>query len=75
MAAQKAAGLRRGDRVELTAVPAGSDYEKYGIGAGTAGKVDFIDSLKTVHIQWDTGRRLGVLAEHRGLIRVTSAGR
>ncbi len=72
--AQNAADLRPGDRVELIAVPDGSDYERYGIKAGSRGAVDFVDSLRTVHIEWDTGRRLGVLAEHRELIRVTRPG-
>lgn len=71
--ARNAADLRRGDRVELTAVPAGSDYEKYGIGAGSRGAVDFIDSQQTVHVQWDSGRRLGVLAEHLGVLRAVSS--
>lgn len=71
---QEVAGLRKGDRVELVAVPAGKegqDYAKYGVIAGCRGEVDFIDSLRTVHIEWDIGGRLGVLAEHRNLIRRT----
>jgi hypothetical protein len=72
--AQEVAGLRKGDRVELVALPDGQDYESYGVPAGCLGAVDFIDSQRTIHVNWDTGRRLGVLAEHHSLIRRTHRG-
>jgi hypothetical protein len=60
--------VRRGDRVELLDLPAG--YEQYGLTAGERGVVDFIDSLSTIHIRWDSGRRVGVTKDNAGLIRV-----
>jgi hypothetical protein len=69
MAAPQASGPRRGDRVELTAVPEDPDYDNAGLSAGDRGAVELVDSLRTVHIRWDSGRHLGITDRHRDLIR------
>jgi len=62
---------RRGDWVELVEVT--GDYrDLYGLTAGERGVVDFVDSLATVHIQWASGRRVGIIAEDAGLIRLAA---
>ncbi len=66
------AALNRGDRVELVEVT--DDYRRFGLAAGNRGTVQFTDSLGTVHIKWDSGRRVGVVADELGLIRVADAG-
>jgi Domain of unknown function (DUF4314) len=58
-------GLLPGDRVELVAVNA--DYAR--LEPGQRGTVAFTDSLGTVHIRWDDGSRLGIIAEAGDLIR------
>jgi hypothetical protein len=70
MAAPQASGLRKGDRVELLAVPEDSDYENAGLNVGDRGAVELVDSLRTVHIRWDTGRHLGIIERHRELLRL-----
>jgi hypothetical protein len=61
------ATVRPGDRVELIA--ATEDYEPFRLTAGERGTVEFTDSLGTIHVRWDTGRRVGVISEDRDLIR------
>lgn len=56
-----------GDRVELTAVS--DDYAKFALTAGDTGTVEFTDSLGTVHIRWDSGARIGIIAKSAALIR------
>ena len=56
-----------GDRVELTAVT--DDYQRFALKIGDCGTVDLIDSLATVHVRWDSGARVGIIAESAGLIR------
>lgn len=68
MAALQATSLQRGDRVELTTVPGGSDYERLGLSPGERGAVDFTDSLGTVHVRWDKGQRVGIIDRDRALI-------
>lgn len=70
MAAQHQPGLRKGDRVKLLAVPGDPDYANAGLTAGECGAVELVDSLRTVHIRWDTGKFLGITERHRGLIRL-----
>jgi len=65
--------VNRGDRVELIAVSA--DSERFGLTAGDTGMVEFTDSLGTVHIRWDSGRRVGITASERDLIRSIPAAR
>jgi hypothetical protein len=53
------AGLTRvGDRVVLERC--GDRYSS--IMPGTEGTVDFVDDVGTVHVTWDDGRRLGLIA-------------
>jgi hypothetical protein len=59
--------VNRGDRVELTA--ASNDDVTFGLTAGDRGTVDFTDSLGTIHVRWDSGKRLGIIAAERDLIR------
>ena len=59
--------MNRGDRVELTA--ASNDDVTFGLTAGDRGTVDFTDSLGTIHVRWDSGKRLGIIAAERDLIR------
>jgi Domain of unknown function (DUF4314) len=66
------ATLNRGDRVELVEVT--DDYRRFGLAADDRGTVQFTDSLGTVHIRWDSGRRVGVIAEELGLIRAAVLG-
>jgi Domain of unknown function (DUF4314) len=56
-----------GDRVELTGLT--DEYRPFKLSAGDLGTVRFTDSLGTVHIMWDFGKRVGILAEDRELIR------
>lgn len=55
-----------GDRVELVYC---SDLWTT-IQPGTQGTVAFIDDLGTVHVKWDDGRRLGLVAEAGDRFRV-----
>jgi len=65
--------MNPGDRVELLVLR--DDYKKFGLTAGEHGTVRFTDSLGTVHIRWDSGRRAGILAGERNLIRkIDSSG-
>jgi hypothetical protein len=59
--------VNRGDRVELVAVS--DDDARFGLTAGDCGTVEFTDSLGTVHVRWDSGARVGILAAERDLIR------
>jgi Domain of unknown function (DUF4314) len=59
--------VNRGDRVELVRVAA--DDVRFGLAAGDCGTVEFTDSLGTVHVRWDGGQRVGIIAADRGLIR------
>jgi hypothetical protein len=59
--------VNRGDRVELLSA---SDAEaRFGLAAGDCGTVELTDSLGTVHIRWDGGQRVGIIATERDLIR------
>jgi hypothetical protein len=49
---------RVGDRVEL--VRCTDEYTR--LRAGELGTVRFVDSIGTVHVQWDGGSRLGLIA-------------
>ena len=62
------ATVRPGDRVEL--ITATEDYEPFRLTAGERGTVEFTDSLGTIHIRWDTGKRVGVISEDRDLLRL-----
>src|ERR1022692_4506309 len=46
---------------------AGSDTFK--LSAGDQGTVEFTDGLGTIHIQWDNGRRAGIITQDAALIR------
>ncbi len=59
--------MNPGDRVELTAVP--DDYLRFALAAGETGTVEFTDSLGTVHVAWDNGVRVGIIAELAGCLR------
>jgi len=59
--------VKRGDRVELTDA---TDYHDFHLSAGDRGQVEFTDSLGTIHIRWDNGRRIGILTQDAGLIRL-----
>ena len=63
--------MNRGDRVELTA--ASNDDVTFGLTAGDRGTVDFTDSLGTIHVRWDSGKRIGIIAAERELIRAVPA--
>jgi len=62
-AGTRAAGrpVNRGDRVELVRV--NEDYERFGVLVGEFGVVELVDSLATVHIRWDCGKRFGVTTD------------
>jgi Domain of unknown function (DUF4314) len=62
--------MNRGERVELVTLT--DDYKKFGLTAGERGTVAFTDSLGTVHIRWDSGRRAGILVGEGDLIRKVS---
>src|SRR5258708_33564639 len=59
--------LLPGDRAELVAVS--GDYLRFALTAGDHGTVEFTDSLGTIHIRWDSGARIGIIAEARAMIR------
>jgi hypothetical protein len=63
--------LLRGERVE--AVSLGDDYRRFALTAGDLGTVEFTDSIGTVHVRWDSGARVGIIAEDRQMIRSDSA--
>jgi len=65
--------MNRGDRVELITVTTAS--ARFGLSVGDRGTVEFTDSLGTVHVRWDSGRRVGITASERDLIRNIPAGR
>jgi hypothetical protein len=56
-----------GDRVELTDA---SQYSEFGLSDGDTGRVLFTDSLGTVHIRWDDGRQIGIVARDADMISV-----
>ena len=58
--------MNSGDRVELARLT--DDYRRFGLTAGERGTVRFTDSLGTVHIHWDSGRRAGILAGEHDMI-------
>lgn len=58
-AASTGGTVNRGDRVELVAVTAGD--ERFGLTAGDRGTIEFTDSLGTVHVRWDSGKRVGII--------------
>jgi hypothetical protein len=65
-----AVGLEKGDRVELIAVPGDSDYCRlFRLREGQAGAVELTDSQGTIHVRWDSGRRVGILGSDRALLR------
>jgi len=65
--------LARGDRVELAGrLPDG--YSTAALGAGDTGTVEVTDSLGTVHVRWDSGARVGIVAELANLVRRTASG-
>ena len=70
---QSPVGFLAGDRVELTAVS--DDYRQFALTAGDQGSVEFTDSLGTIHIRWDSGRRIGIISEAAGLIRKAHRGK
>jgi hypothetical protein len=63
--------VKRGDRVEL--LSASDDDARFGLTAGDCGMVEFTDSLGTVHVRWDSGRQVGIIAAERDLIRCIPA--
>jgi hypothetical protein len=65
--------LNRGDRVELTGVP--DDYLRFALAAGEQGTVESTDSLGTIHVAWDNGARVGIIAEAADMIRRISDAR
>jgi hypothetical protein len=50
-------------------VQATGDDRPFALAAGDRGTVEFTDSLGTVHVRWDSGQRIGILAQERHLIR------
>jgi Domain of unknown function (DUF4314) len=56
-----------GDRVQLIAEP--PDYAHYALTVGDCGTVKMIDSQQTVHIRWDRGCQVGIIAELTCLLR------
>lgn len=60
--------LKSGDRVILTAIPAGYPAA-FRIEPGMAGIVELVDSLQTAHIKWADGQRFGIIASARHLLR------
>ena len=52
----------KGSRVRLVRL-AQDDGPKETLQVGTEGTVQHVDSLGTVHVLWDDGRRLGALPE------------
>lgn len=62
-----------GDRIELTGEP--PDYAFYALTAGDTGTVEFTDSLATVHIRWDRGCQVGIIAELAHMLRLAGESR
>jgi len=52
-------GYAKGDRVRL--VSCSDPYTR--LRPGDVGTVTFIDDLGTVHVKWDSGASLGIVAE------------
>ena len=71
--ARSLASFLPGDRVELTAVS--DDYQQFALMTGDQGSVEFTDSLGTIHIRWDSGRRIGIISEAASLIRKAHRGK
>jgi hypothetical protein len=65
--------VNRGDRVAL--VDVSHDDVRFGLRTGDRGTVEFTDSLCTIHVRWDSGRRIGIIATELDLIRAVSAER
>ena len=59
--------MRPGTRVELVALT--DAYDVFRLSVGDRGSVAFTDSLGTIHIEWDSGRRVGIDAGDAGLLR------
>jgi hypothetical protein len=64
--------VNRGDRVELVGVS--HDDVRFGLRTGDRGTVEFTDSLGTIHVQWDNGKRIGIIASECDLIRSAPPG-
>ncbi len=60
--------LVRGDRVELVQVD--EEYARFGLAPGMRGTVMLTDSLGTVHVAWDFGVRVGIIATLAHCIRL-----
>jgi hypothetical protein len=52
-------GYEVGDRVRL--IHCSEEYTK--LTPGELGTVNFIDDTATIHVDWDSGSRLGMIAE------------
>ena len=59
---------RIGDRVEL--ICGGDQYTN--LRPGELGTVVFIDSFDTVHVDWDSGKKLGLIREAGDEWRIVS---
>jgi hypothetical protein len=68
---QNGRAIAPGDRVQLIGEP--PDFAAYAIKAGARGTVTMIDSQHTIHIRWDNGAQLGIIAELAGLLRIAAA--
>ncbi len=51
--------VRVGDRVPLISMV--DEWTR--LGPGTEGTVRFVDALGTIHVDWDSGSHLGLVAE------------
>jgi hypothetical protein len=61
-AEQRRAKFPKGSRVRLVRF-GGDDGWRETLPEGSCGEVQFVDSLGTVHVLWDDGRRLGAATE------------
>jgi hypothetical protein len=74
--------LTKGDRVRLEGEIALSDAERAALGdepvprAGDMGRVAFVDSVGTAHVDWDNGARIGLVhgVDRYSLVDETEAG-
>jgi hypothetical protein len=58
--------MQKGDRVELIY----TDDEYTNLKPGALGTVRHIDSLGTVHVEWDSGAHLGMIPGHDRIEKV-----
>ena len=58
--------LKKGDRIKLVSM--GEDPDP--IKPGTLGTVESVDSLGTIHVEWDNGRHLGIVPEEDQFIKL-----